>query len=1084
MNDEELLKAYVGDGSQDAFAELVRRHIGLVYATALRQLREPSAAQDVTQQAFSALAQKAATLRDPRRVAAWLHRTSRQLSALYCRTEQRRSLREQAVAMNLTAAEDDRRWEELEPLLDQALEGLGDSDRTALLLRFFEGRPVADVAAALGVTEAAAKMRIGRALEKLRGVFVRHGIACSAAGLLLLFHRHAHASAPEGLIPAVLAVARNSNPFPPAAPAGGLGWLRRAFWPLAGAAILLIGAWGISPKLRPSSGVDSPAPEAPLSPAVVSQAADMASLPPNSAAQIEFTVVDDESGEALAGVEVRAAEFAGSLPTMNVATDASGRCLVTKPTATGNFHFQVTARHEGYVSRWISWSRYQRDDLSDIPAEYVIRLQRGIRIGGRVRDSAGSPIPGATVELYGDYAQAGVPPRDRALLHHYGRETVTTDDQGRWSYSGLPAEWSRVSFTFRAPEFIEAKFITDASDRTYTGAVHLSSAELLAETAVVTLETGRRLAGRIADTQGNPISGAQIVQNRKWWDAFRRTASAADGTFEFHNLGDGPQTLVVQAPGFAVTNVEVQVPVPSDLKVEMLPGRIVRGRIVDQGHQGIAQAEVELAAEPDHRPEFQMELKTDSEGRFAWDQAPGDSLPVTIFKSGYSRKATSLPADGTETLVTLEKADRPQPVRVVGRVVDDQTGALIERFRIVGGPSGDDVIKSGEDGVFSLTLYESESSIEVRAAGYQPSRQELPRDGATEISMEFKLVAAAGWSGFVMLPDGRPASGAEVALISSDKGVTLEQRRFLDRDFANVTLTDAEGGFHFDPEPPEIPSGRMLVAIHAAGYAEHDADRWSPRAILQLQPWGRVQGIVRGRSTYPPQLRVHLLARFWNPWLGPTLNGDQFSTVPDEQGEFVLGNVPPGYYSIGLVPAGAGVIDKRLTLQVLPGKTSRIEIGDEGLAVAGQLAASELPPNFDFAHSTAVLVRKQSRPVDLPRIHSKDYPNAEAYQQASREQTPKLIAYWQSAEGLSAWMEERKYGLVLKSDGSFVGRALPPGDYDLQVVARSVPPGQLMASGGILKLLNSLEPVRIESAVEAVGSEPVHLGQIPLGKRF
>lgn len=1100
MKDEELLKAYVGEGSQDAFTALVQRHLGWVYATALRLLHEPAAAQDVTQQAFCALAQKAATLRDPRHVAAWLHRTARQLSALHCRTEQRRSRREQAVAMNLTAAENDPRWEALEPLLDQALEVLGDSDRTALLLRFFEGRPMAEVGAALGITEAAAKMRIGRALEKLRGVFARQGIICSAAGLVLLFDRHAHASAPDGLIAPVLAAARSSIPFPPAAPAGWLGWVRRAFWPLVGATALLVGALVITSKLRPSSGTGSSPSESLVSqanPAAAPSAGDEAPLAPHSDAQIEFTVVDDETGEALAGVQIRAAEFVGSLPAMEVATDARGRGRVTKPTTTGDFYFQVTVRHEGYVSRWIRWSRYQRDDPSDIPTDYVIRLQRGIRIGGVVNDATGSPIPGATVELEGDSFWMGAPPRDGVLLDHKGRETVTTDDQGRWSFSGLPSAWSNVSFTFRSLEFIEARFITETKviteirDRASIGAVRLSTAELLAETAVVTLETGQRLAGLITDTQGNPIGGAQIVQNRLWGDALRRADSDDDGTFEFRNLSDGPQTLAVQAPGFAATSVTVQIPTSSDLRIEMRPGQIVRGRIVDQDQQGVAQAQVELTAGPGYRPEFQMELKTDSEGRFLWDQSSSNDLPVTVFKSGYFPKEASLSADGTETLVAIEKADQPPPMRVMGRVVDDETGAPIERFRVVVGDlNGNGAVKSGEDGIFSLTTsYKSETSIEVRAAGYQPSRQEVPPGGRKEHSMEFRLVAAAGWAGFVMLPDGRPASGAEVALITFSKRPALERRRFTHRSSANVTLTDADGSFHFEPELPDIEGGRRLVAVHDTGYAEHDADRWSPGTILRLQAWGRIQGIVQGRSTYPAQLKVHLSARFWDPWLiPPALLFDSSSTTPDERGEFILDHVPPGCYSIGLLPERIGIIDKRATLQVLPGTMSRIEVSDEGFTVAGQLVAADLPADFDFTHSRGVLVRRQSRPVDLPWVRPQDFPSREAYEQASREQTPKLIAYWQSTEGISAWMEERRYALALHADGTFASRAIPPGDYDLQVMATSVPPGQpnlgAQIKSPIWMPLTSLEPVRIEPTGGSSPGEPVDVGPVALGKRF
>ena len=180
MNDEELLREYVGRGCQDSFSELVRRHVNLVYGTALRQVGVPHLAEEISQEVFCALIKSAQSIRNPAALSAWLYRTTCQLATMHIRTEQRRIRRESfAATMNYTADDKQNRWEEVEPLLDQALDSLGDLDRLAVLTRFIESQSMAEVAATLGVSEAAAKMRVGRAIEKLRIFFGRRGVICS-----------------------------------------------------------------------------------------------------------------------------------------------------------------------------------------------------------------------------------------------------------------------------------------------------------------------------------------------------------------------------------------------------------------------------------------------------------------------------------------------------------------------------------------------------------------------------------------------------------------------------------------------------------------------------------------------------------------------------------------------------------------------------------------------------------------------------------------------------------------------------------------------------------------------------------------
>jgi len=201
LDDRQLLRSYAREGSQTAFGELVARHVNLVYSAALRRSGgDEDSAKDVVQLVFTDLARKADSL--PRNVVlpAWLHRATRFAAAQMLRTERRRQTREQeAVAMNALESEPARDWAEIRPLLDEALDELGDADRDAVVLRFFEQRSLAQVGQALGATEDAARMRISRALDQLREALVRRGIFTTGTALSSVISANAVHAAPAGL---------------------------------------------------------------------------------------------------------------------------------------------------------------------------------------------------------------------------------------------------------------------------------------------------------------------------------------------------------------------------------------------------------------------------------------------------------------------------------------------------------------------------------------------------------------------------------------------------------------------------------------------------------------------------------------------------------------------------------------------------------------------------------------------------------------------------------------------------------------------------------------------------------------------
>lgn len=202
-DDASLLREFAESRSQSAFAELVRRHIDGIYSAALRRVGgDTHLAEDVTQHVFLALARQARSVARHPLITGWLYVATRNESANVVRAERRRKTREQQAChmeeTNLPSfSEPD--WSQLAPVLDQEIDRLPEHDRAAVLLRFVEHHAFAEIGRQLGVSEDAARMRVERALEKLRTGLRRRGMQSSIAALGATLTSHAVSAAPAGL---------------------------------------------------------------------------------------------------------------------------------------------------------------------------------------------------------------------------------------------------------------------------------------------------------------------------------------------------------------------------------------------------------------------------------------------------------------------------------------------------------------------------------------------------------------------------------------------------------------------------------------------------------------------------------------------------------------------------------------------------------------------------------------------------------------------------------------------------------------------------------------------------------------------
>jgi RNA polymerase sigma factor (sigma-70 family) len=201
---QQLLADYAKNGSETAFRELVTHYIDLVFSTALRLVDgDAHRAEDVVQTVFMDLARQAYKLSRGTMLGGWLHRDTCFVAAKIMRGERRRQFREsQAAEMNALNATETR-FADIAPVLDEAINELGDEDRRAILLRFYEQYDLRSVGEALGSSENAAQKRVTRALDQLHSMLTRRGIALSAAGLGTALAGEAVTAAPAALAASV-----------------------------------------------------------------------------------------------------------------------------------------------------------------------------------------------------------------------------------------------------------------------------------------------------------------------------------------------------------------------------------------------------------------------------------------------------------------------------------------------------------------------------------------------------------------------------------------------------------------------------------------------------------------------------------------------------------------------------------------------------------------------------------------------------------------------------------------------------------------------------------------------------------------
>jgi hypothetical protein len=868
---------------------------------------------------------------------------------------------------------------ELLSLLDEELNGLPQHFRAALVACELQGKSRREAAEELRVPEGTLSSHLARGRTLLRKRLVKRGISFAGVATLAgLSQSLANVTVPDRLSGATVRAALGyaaqgaSSATVPASVAAlveavfkmmfvaRLSAVAATVTAVLMAMLTAAAAWAAFPTEPGKPPVAQVAPKT-NSPAKrdTTTTGDANMAPIKSQGKLTLRAVSAETNEPIEGVDISyTVRLDKNAQAATVTTGEDGTAVIEWNPAATVQRLWFTAGKDSLVPIHILWD--DKRHPVRLPETKVLRFAAGTTIGGIILDEAGQSVAGATVTIHS-------PPTEYEGSNYvFSLGEPKTDAQGRWRLDVAPKNlaeiWGRATHPhYRSSHIVLTRNLDD----------------------VVRLSKGLTVTGRVINAIGRPVKGAKVVIGHSVWESKQPdSVTDDDGQFTLENCTFGPEIVTVQADGFSphIHDVQVAEPTPPLIIKLSEPAHLLRARFVDVHGKPIAGVRIGAGTWRSHRS-IRFDATTNEDGRFQWPSAPEDVVHYYTGKGDYMRYS-NLPlkaSDGEQTIVLYPK------LTLNGRVTDAQTGAPLPKFRLVKGRSVEwrnEIHWAENDGAdvesdrYSVQFDEPSAALylSVTAPGFKPAQSRAFKPSEGSQVFDFALERGASISGAVLLPDGKPAAGAEVALGTDmqEGQVSLRSGRFdPHKDFPKVT-TGPDGRFAFPaPERPFV-----LVALSDAGYADITSSEFTKTAKLVLQPWGRIDGVVR----IGPRAGVKQTLAFRS--MRPASTGEyvfnyDYWTHSDERGRFQFNRVIPGPGTVSRtiytdLSRGRNSTDGwHESVAVKPGQTVDVKIGGKGRPVIGRIVLDETPESpVDWIQNEPVMMIRvvPELPAAAPRV--------------------------------------------------------------------------------------------------------------------
>ena len=611
-------------------------------------------------------------------------------------------------------------------------------------------------------------------------------------------------------------------------------------------------------------------------------------------------------------------------------TDSEGRCEVTYP-GTGLTTLRIAVETEGFVPVSVDWNTRKGPGGNEVvPERFVVPLDKGTSIGGKVLNEDGDPVQSVRVNI--------MLANDGERIHHsLGDEILTTDAEGKWRCDRVPPKLARLWMNLEHADYV--------SSEVWNTIPVPPIGELRDFSAVMVLKSGLTVSGFVRDEDGKPIKRARVKVGERY-SGGGEVATDGEGFFEVKNCGAGSLQVAVEARRMApLVRALLSEEMSQPLELTLAAGRELRLRVVDTEGGPVDGVRISVQY---NGADIDAKLRTGKDGTVAWSSAPLDTVTLAFYRKDFARiEGVEVSPDGTQHEVTL-----PAPLRIAGTVTDKATGAPIEAFRVV--PvldwlnGGTPYVSRGsafdaEDGRFDWETDRTDTGhyVRIEADGYMPAMTDMFRVGDDDV-LDVALALEKGDSirGVVRGTDGGPIEGADVLLCTAMQSVQLANGQMSRADATLRVTTDADGSFAFAPDRDAYD----LVVLHDDGYAQVSGETLAQSGEIRIEPWGRVEGrLVQDGEPVPS----------YNVRMGPTTLYapdrphlySQYYTATGADGDFVFERVAPGLYSLAprLGPWEDSVLTSApsIPLSVAPGETAKADMGVGGCMIVGKAVLPE-----------------------------------------------------------------------------------------------------------------------------------------------